>query len=233
MKIQSCSLQFIKQNKILKTFVFPPLLFLCLGYLLYWLVEGIAYTPNYDRYVATNTAILYFLYKLIIQIIKEKYYYYIKDFCLEFYKFLQYLKQFHATHVFVIPPLFFFVLTYIVMLISIFMDGTPKNDLETSAFGFTLYILSFLYLLILYLSLFFTIIVCLFILYKQFKQKRKIRVKSYILLNNKVYNMLYILYILISISFAIIWQIHPQIVADFITNIFLTPLYNLYYWLYY
>ena len=233
MKMLSCFLQFIKQHKIIQIFVFPPLLFFSLGYLLYWLVGVIAYTPNFARYVAVNTAVLYFLYKLIAQIIKEKYYCYIKDFCIEFYKFLQYLKQFHATHVFVIPPVFFFVITFVLMLISIFVEGAPKSDFDTSAFGFTLYILSFLYLLVQYLSLFLSIIVCLFILYKQFKQKRKIRIKSHILLNNKVYNIMYVIYILIFVTYVIIWQIQPEIVIDFCTNIFLAPLFNLYHWLYY
>lgn len=233
MKMLSCFLQFIKQHKIIQIFVFPPLLFFCLGYLLYWLVGVMAYTPNFARYVAVNTAVLYFLYKLIAKIIKEKYYCYIKEFCIEFYKFLQHLKQFHATHVFVIPPLFFYVITFVVMLISIFVEGAPKSDFEASAFGFTLYILSFLYLLIQYLSLCLSIVVCLFILYKQFKQKRKIRIKSHFLLNNKVYNIMYVIYILIFVTSIIIWQIQPEIVADYSTNIFLTPLFNLYHWLYY
>ncbi len=233
MKTLSCFLQFIKQHKIIQIFIFPPLLFFSLGYLLYWLIGIISYTPNFARYVAVNTAVLYFLYKLIAKIIKEKYYCYFKDFCIEFYKFLQYLKQFHATHVFVIPPLFFFVITFVLMLLSIFVEGAPKSDFEASAFGFTLYILSFLYLLIQYFSLFLSIIVCLFILYKQFKQKRKIRIKSHILLNNKVYNIMYVIYILIFVTYVIIWQIQPKIVIDFCTNIFLTPLFNLYHWLYY
>ena len=144
----SCFLQFIKQHKIIQIFVFPPLLFFSLGYLLYWFVGVIAYTPNFARYVAVNTAVLYFLYKLIAQIIKEKYYCYIKDFCIEFYKFLQHLKQFHATHVFVIPPLSFFVFGYTLLWIFYFIIICKFHpDGSEAPIALLLFVL-FLYLII-------------------------------------------------------------------------------------
>ena len=232
MKMLSCFLQFIKQHKIIQIFVFPPLLFFSLGYLLYWLVGVMAYTPNFARYVAVNTAVLYFLYKLIAKIIKEKYYCYINDFCIEFYKFMQYLKQFHATHVFVIPPLLFFILTDIVFWLGAFINGAPKDDLEHFSVEITVFAMFFMYLLIQLSSLILSVIIALIIFYKQLKHRRKIRVKSNFLLSNKTYNILYLLHIIAFIVLIMILLICPQNTIYF-GHIFLIPFYYIYRWTYY
>ena len=226
MKMLSCFWQFIKQHKIIQIFVFPPLLFFSLGYLLYWLVGVIAYTPNFARYVAVNTAVLYFLYKLIAKIIKEKYYCYIKEFCIEFYKFMQYLKQFHATHVFVIPPLSFFVFGYTLLWIFYFIIICKFHpDGSEAPIALLLFVL-FLYITI--FSFFTALFIEILILIKQVIYKKRIRVTSNFLLNNKIYNIMYVCYIICVITIAIILKVQPEFVIYQGANIFLIPFYYMY-----
>ena len=66
------------------------------------------------------------------------------------------------------------------------------------------------------------------ILIKQIIYKKKIRVTSNFLLNNKIYNIMYVCYIICVITIAIILKVQPEFVIYQGANIFLIPFYYMY-----
>ena len=105
-----------------------------------------------------------------------------------FYNFLMTLKQYHAVHVIVIPPSLFFLISYCIVAIQAIPSYVKDNG------NLVFWILGFIiiYLGITYFSFFFAIIVELIILIIQTLNKEKIYTKSKFLLNNKIYNILYL-----------------------------------------
>ncbi len=105
-----------------------------------------------------------------------------------FYNFLMKLKQYHAVHVIVIPPSLFFLISYCFAAIQAIPCYIKNNG------NLVFWILGFIiiYLGIICFSFFLAIIVELIILILQNIYKEKIYIKSKFLLNNKIYNILYL-----------------------------------------
>jgi len=106
-----------------------------------------------------------------------------------FYDFLMKLKQFHFTHILIIPFLLFFLVSYIgLWLFCLFKYSGDILELIV-LIDYALVYISFC---ILTYSFFFAIITSLVISAIQIFMHKKIRIKSSFLLNNKFYNILYL-----------------------------------------
>ena len=103
------------------------------------------------------------------------------------YNFIKNLKQFHAVHIFIIPPTLFWIVAYLI----IFIITINSKDTCVGAYFFSLFSF-FLYYLLVVIFLFIAILVQIIIFVKQKLQKRKIRVTSNFLLNNRFYNFIYL-----------------------------------------
>ena len=107
-----------------------------------------------------------------------------------FYNLLMKLKQYHAMHILVIPSILLFISLYSIVFFSSIQSGNTY-------YGTMIFL--FLYLVIAILSLYAAlfIAVILFLFSKCYFHK-KIYVKSTILLNNKFYNILFFLVLVIN-----------------------------------
>ncbi len=120
-----------------------------------------------------------------------------------FYNFLMKLKQYHATHILIIPSALFFIISYKwVLCINI----QSLNSIDGST-GLDSLIIFIIHLTIVCCTIFVALFVEIITLTLYFVKKKKIYVKSKFLLNNKIYNIIYILtlsnYIILILSFTI------------------------------
>ena len=140
-----------------------------------------------------------------------------------FYDFLMKLKQYHAVHVIVIPPSLFFLISYCIVAIQAIPSYVKDNG------NLVFWILGFIiiYLGITYFSFFLAIIVELIILIIQTLNKEKIYTKSKFLLNNKIYNILYLLSLTNYILLALI-SLFKLGTQEYLTFIYLFPFNVLY-----
>ena len=127
-----------------------------------------------------------------------------------FYNFLMKLKQYHATHILIIPPALFFIISY-TWFLYINILSWDSIDGDTALISLILFII---YLAIVYCSIFVALFVEIIILIQQVIKKKKICVKSDFLLNNRYYNIAYLL-TLINCLFFIFHEINPDIFSDF------------------
>ena len=140
-----------------------------------------------------------------------------------FYDFLIKLKQYHAVHVIVIPPSLFFLISYCIVAIQAIPSYVKDNG------NLVFWILGFIiiYLGITYFSFFLAIIVELIILIIQTLNKEKIYTKSKFLLNNKIYNILYLFSLTNYILLALI-SLFKLGTQEYLTFIYLFPFNVLY-----
>ncbi len=140
-----------------------------------------------------------------------------------FYDFLMKLKQYHAVHVIVIPPSLFFLISYCIVAIQAIPSYVKDNG------NLVFWILGFIiiYLGITYFSFFLAIIVELIILIIQTLNKEKIYTKSKFLLNNKIYNILYLFSLTNYILLALI-SLFKLGTQEYLTFIYLFPFNVLY-----
>ena len=140
-----------------------------------------------------------------------------------FYDFLMTLKQYHAVHVIVIPPSLFFLISYCIVAIQAIPSYVKDNG------NLVFWILGFIiiYLGITYFSFFLAIIVELIILIIQTLNKEKIYTKSKFLLNNKIYNILYLFSLTNYILLALI-SLFKLGTQEYLTFIYLFPFNVLY-----
>ena len=140
-----------------------------------------------------------------------------------FYNFLMTLKQYHAVHVIVIPPSLFFLISYCIVAIQAIPSYVKDNG------NLVFWILGFIiiYLGITYFSFFLAIIVELIILIIQTLNKEKIYTKSKFLLNNKIYNILYLFSLTNYILLALI-SLFKLGTQEYLTFIYLFPFNVLY-----
>ena len=140
-----------------------------------------------------------------------------------FYNFLMTLKQYHAVHVIVIPPSLFFLIIYCIVAIQAIPSYVKDNG------NLVFWILGFIiiYLGITYFSFFLAIIVELIILIIQTLNKEKIYTKSKFLLNNKIYNILYLFSLTNYILLALI-SLFKLGTQEYLTFIYLFPFNVLY-----
>ena len=139
------------------------------------------------------------------------------------YNFLMTLKQYHAVHVIVIPPSLFFLISYCIVAIQAIPSYVKDNG------NLVFWILGFIiiYLGITYFSFFLAIIVELIILIIQTLNKEKIYTKSKFLLNNKIYNILYLFSLTNYILLALI-SLFKLGTQEYLTFIYLFPFNVLY-----
>ncbi len=128
-----------------------------------------------------------------------------------FYNFLMKLKQYHATHVLVIPSLLCFIIPYIWLWFHVFKDNCVLNN---GNLYMASYILFIIYYTVTFCFLFIALFVEIIIFIQQVIKKKKICVKSDFLLNNKYYNIAYLL-TLINCLFFISHEINPNVFSDF------------------
>lgn len=139
------------------------------------------------------------------------------------YNFLMKLKQYHAVHVIVIPPSLFFLISYCIVAIQAIPSYVKDNgNLAFWILGFII-----IYLGITYFSFFLAIIVELIILIIQTLNKEKIYTKSKFLLNNKIYNILYLFSLTNYILLALI-SLFKLGTQEYLTFIYLFPFNVLY-----
>ena len=140
-----------------------------------------------------------------------------------FYNFLMTLKQYHAVHVIVIPPSLFFLISYCIVAIQAIPSYVKDNG------NLVFWILGFIiiYLGITYFSFFLAIIVELIILIIQTLNKKYIYTKSKFLLNNKIYNILYLFSLTNYILLALI-SLFKLGTQEYLTFIYLFPFNVLY-----
>lgn len=133
------------------------------------------------------------------------------------------LKQYHAVHVIVIPPSLFFLISYCIVAIQAIPSYVKDNG------NLVFWILGFIiiYLGITYFSFFLAIIVELIILIIQTLNKEKIYTKSKFLLNNKIYNILYLFSLTNYILLALI-SLFKLGTQEYLTFIYLFPFNVLY-----
>ena len=140
-----------------------------------------------------------------------------------FYDFLMKLKQYHAVHVIVIPSSLFFLISYSFVAIQAIPSYVKDNG------NLVFWILGFIiiYLGITYFSFFLAIIIELIILIIQTLNKEKIYTKSKFLLNNKIYNILYLFSLTNYILLTLI-SLFKLGIQDYLTFIYLFPFNVLY-----
>ena len=121
-----------------------------------------------------------------------------------FYNFLMKLKQYHAVHVMILPPFIYFILLAWLLYSSRNQD---YSQTETGTFIFALLIL--LLLGIAEISFFIALFVEIIILIRQHFTRKKIIIKWKFILNNRIYNIIFLLSLAVyfTISFIIFMDI--------------------------
>ena len=120
-----------------------------------------------------------------------------------FYDFLMTLKQYHAVHVIVIPPVLFYLISNL-FIIKIIIAEYNKSGVFDIDLSIIIAIFTLVYYSILIWSIEIAAIIEIIILIRQFITKEKIYVKSNILLNSKLYNTIYLIFLVHIILLCII-----------------------------
>ena len=117
-----------------------------------------------------------------------------------FYNFLMKLKQYHAVHVMILPPFIYFILLAWLLYSSRNQD---YSQTETGTFIFALLIL--LLLGIVATSFFIALFVEIIILIRQHFTRKKIIIKWKFILNNRVYNIIFLLSLTLYLILTIVY----------------------------
>ena len=117
-----------------------------------------------------------------------------------FYDFLMKLKQYHAVHVMILPPFIYFILLAWLLYSSRNQD---YSQTETGTFIFALLIL--LLLGIVATSFFIALFVEIIILIRQHFTRKKIIIKWKFILNNRVYNIIFLLSLTLYLILTIVY----------------------------
>lgn len=117
-----------------------------------------------------------------------------------FYDFLMKLKQYHAVHVMILPPFIYFILLAWLLYSSRNQD---YSQTETGTFIFALLIL--LLLGIVATSFFIALFVEIIILIRQHFTREKIIIKWKFILNNRVYNIIFLLSLTLYLILTIVY----------------------------
>lgn len=107
----------------------------------------------------------------------------------KFYNWLMILKRYHAVHVFVIPNILYLLICNLYLICHL-SDFYP-NDSDSYGILFIM-LISFIAIGIAHYSFILGIIIEIIILIRQALNKQKIYVQSKFLLQNKVYNILFL-----------------------------------------
>ena len=107
-----------------------------------------------------------------------------------FYNLLMNLKRYHAMHIFVIPSILLFISLYSIIFFSSIQSGNTY-------YGTIIFL--FLYLVFTILSLYAALFIAVIMfLFSKCYFHKKVYVKSTILLNNKFYNILFFIVLVIN-----------------------------------
>lgn len=117
-----------------------------------------------------------------------------------FYDFLMKLKQYHAVHIMILPPFIYFILLAWLLYSSRNQD---YSQTETGTFIFALLIL--LLLGIVATSFFIALFVEIIILIRQHFTRKKIIIKWKFILNNRVYNIIFLLSLTLYLILTIVY----------------------------
>ena len=136
------------------------------------------------------------------------------------YNFIKNLKQYHAVHALVIPhTVFFSTFLFSILVLPIFPDKIQDFWFGLGFTSFSLYIV-----VALFLPIYLVVITEIIILIIQFFKKEKILVKSDFLLNNKFYNLLFFLNLIIFVIIVFSEITDKQKFSNaFVENMLITP----------
>ena len=135
------------------------------------------------------------------------------------YNFLMKLKQYHAVHVLIIPSITIFIYSYVIIWLIILSD---EYKMDINLKPEPIISLFFILIIILLFSIYTAIFTEIIVLILQFLKKRKIYVKSNFLLNNKLYNFLYLFMIFSYIIIILNYQFPALQLIDYYIFIILT-----------
>ena len=136
-----------------------------------------------------------------------------------FYNFLMKLKQYHATHILIIPPALFFIISY-TWFLYINIQSWDSTDGST---GMVALILSMLYYIVACSFVFIALFAEVIIIILQVAKKKKIYVKSKFLLNNKIYNFIYLFTLVNNLVIAYCLIFHSDFLMQYLYTIYLFP----------
>ena len=129
------------------------------------------------------------------------------------------LKQYHAVHVLIIPSITIFIYSYVIIWLIILSD---EYKMDINLKPEPIISLFFILIIILLFSIYTAIFTEIIVLILQFLKKRKIYVKSNFLLNNKLYNFLYLFMIFSYIIIILNYQFPALQLIDYYIFIILT-----------